>query len=121
MVIKGLGADQVYGDHLEDIEEQLHENKFQSITVAHMIIEENLMNGGIGKALMVQNMDKFKNPYESSKSVMLGTNVLQLKKTKQDVKDDDLWLNDLVEPVIPGKDMTGNGRCTLKFKPAPPK
>ena len=69
-----------------------------------MIIDENLINGGIGHALMVQNMDKFKNPYESSKSVMLGANVLQLKKTRQDIKEDDQWLNDLVEPIIPGKD-----------------
>lgn len=70
---------------------------------------------------MVKNMDKFKNPYESTKTVMLGANVLQLKKTKQDIKEDDLWLNDLCEPVIPGKDYTGDAKCTLKFKPAPPK
>ena len=122
MVTKGLGADQVYGDHLETISElQEQADKFQSIEVAQRIIDEYLIKEGVGHALKLKQMDKMKNPYEATKSVMLGTNILQIKKTTQDVKKDDKFLNDLVEPIAPGSDMTGSGRCTLKFRPAPPK
>lgn len=46
-----------------------------------MVIDKCLIEDGVGMAIMTKNMDKFKNHYEALKSVKMGSNVTQLKKT----------------------------------------